>query len=164
MQGSMVFKNILFFICGVFISAFASFYYFTDMIKSSNEFNKLVVNNQVDYFKTTYSEDALKIIESSNKYIQNSVSASLDKEQIAASQILLASSLFLTDSTNQRLKSKEDTFLSMMLLYARTKSDEEFNAVMSDTSEFCKTHTGIKDCSSKAMLSMFKEFKEIKYE
>lgn len=67
-------------------------------------------------------------------------------------------------TSNQRLKSKEDTFLSMMLFYARTKSNEEFNEIISDTSKFCKKHTGIKDCSSKAMLAMFKDFKDIKYE
>jgi len=163
-QGSMVFKNIIFFILGVFIAGLVSFYYFTEMIKSSNEFNKLVVNNQIDYFKTVYSEDALKIIALSNKYIQKSMSASLEQDQIVASQILLASSLFLTDFTNQNLKSKEDTFLSMMLFYARTKSKEEFTATILDTSKFCKKHTGIKDCSSKAMLAMFTEFKQIKYE
>jgi hypothetical protein len=163
-QGGLVFKNILFFIFGVFISALVSFYYFTDMIKTSSEFNKLVVNNHVDYFKTTYSDDALKIIKLSNTYIQKSMSAPLDKEQIVASQILLASSLFLTKITDQRLKSKKNTFLSMMMFYARTKSEEEFNTDISNTSEFCSKHTDIKDCSPKAMLAMFVEFKKIKYE
>ncbi len=159
-----MFKNILFFIFGVFISALVSFYYFTDLMKPSSEFNKLLINNQIDYFKATYSEDALKIIKLSNTYIQKSMSAPLDKDQIVASQILLASSLFLTDITDQRLKSKEDTFLSMMLFYARTKSEEDFNTDISNTSEFCSKHTDIKDCSPKAMLSMFTEFKGIKYE
>jgi hypothetical protein len=163
-QGSLVFKNILFFIFGIFISALVSFYFFTDMMKSYNEFNKLVVNNQIDYFKTTYSEDALKIIKLSNTYIQKSMSAPLDKDQIVASQILLASSLFLTEITEQRLNAKADTFLSMMLFYARTKSEEDFNAEISNTSEFCSKHTDIKDCSSKAILAMFTEIKEIKYE
>ena len=47
-----------------------SFYYFADQIESSNELNKLVVNNQVDYFKALHGEKALQIIKINNAHIQ----------------------------------------------------------------------------------------------
>lgn len=63
-------KKYLVFILGSFIPVLISFYYFTYLIKPSSEFNKLVVNNQIDSLKTTYNKNALRIIELSNTYIQ----------------------------------------------------------------------------------------------
>ena len=164
LQGSVVFKNILFLMLGLIISGAACSYYFLGLIKSSNKFNELVVNNQVDYFKITYSDKATKIIKLGNQYIQKSMSASLDNNATVASEILLASTLFLSDITNQDFDTHQDTFLSMMLYYARIYSEVDFQKSLPNVIKYCEKYTHVEDCTKDAMLQMFLDFKSIKYE
>ena len=159
-----MFKYILAFVSGLIISAVASFLYYKDLLNSAAEVNSLVVNNQVNYYKNIYSDKALKIIDSNNKYVQSVMSRAFDDQERLAAQIMLSSTLLLTDMTTQKAKTKENTFLAMMMFYARTSTASEFEQQLKLMTSFCKTHTVIKDCSKKGLIKMFDQFKNVKYQ
>ncbi|MBO9491406.1 hypothetical protein J7384_13650 [Endozoicomonas sp. G2_1] len=159
-----MFKYTLAFICGLIISAITSFMYYNELLRSAAEVNSLVVNNQLNYYKNIYSDKALKIINSNNNYVQRVMSRKFDDSERITAQVMLASALLLTDMTVQSVATKENTFLVMMMFYARTSTASEFEQQLKLMTSFCKTHTVIKDCSQKGLIKMFDQFKNVKYQ
>ena len=140
--------KVIYFLIGISVATILSLNYFSQIINEQNELIASDFQRNMNLYKGSFSEQALPVIKSNNIAIRGIMDNAPDELNTGLARTLLVSTMLLNSMTLQDLDIKKEVFLSTMLFYKNSSTEQELKGIIPLLIESCKINYIFPECTS----------------
>ncbi|MDA8622003.1 hypothetical protein N9L48_05075 [Psychrosphaera sp.] len=110
-------------------------------------------------YKASFSDQALPVIKSNNIAIRGIMDSEPDELNIELARTLLVSTMLLNSMTLQDLDIKKEVFLSAMLFYKKSSTEQELDDIIPLLITSCKNNHIFPECTKEQINELLEVIK-----